>query len=452
MVSVREEQPEAAGADTSEHGGKRVSFVELYLDLIFVLAVGRVAHLMVEEPRAREALLALGLFAALWWTWIGFVVLYNRYGVDTPRQRLAFLAATIPGGVAAIAVEPAAHGDSVVLAISFAAIRVVLAVANQVGSAPRDILRERVSLTYLFTAAMFGVSIAAPAPWRYVVWGLAIALESGTLLDDARSGHEGRRGRAARRGEPHATPAERREARAAQHQPRGTPTREDLANYAPTLPGEALDAQHFAERFGLFLIILLGEVVIEAGAGALEVEHLHSGQWFALVAAMLLAAALWWLYFDATAEVSEEILRLAGGSPVIARGIFAVGHMFPAFSLLLIAAGVGLLVEGESEGAYRLACTGIGIYLIGTRVFLGARTRISGVLRVGVLIATFELWRLKPHLDEHEYLWLLAVWTVLCAAFSVRRPPGQRGTPPGGALETEPAALSPSQPSPPPAG
>jgi hypothetical protein len=61
---------------------------------------------------------------------------------------------------------------------------------------------------------------------------MAIALESGTLL------HEDRR--AARRA--------RRE--------------RSLEAFAPENPDEALDPHHFAERFGLFLIILLGEVVV----------------------------------------------------------------------------------------------------------------------------------------------------------------------------------------------
>jgi low temperature requirement protein LtrA len=55
--------------------GKRVSWVELYLDLIFVLAVSELAQLIVAEPAARRVWVSLGLFMTLWWTWIGFAVL-----------------------------------------------------------------------------------------------------------------------------------------------------------------------------------------------------------------------------------------------------------------------------------------------------------------------------------------------------------------------------------------
>ena len=92
--------------------GKRVSWVELYLDLVFVLAVGQLAHVIVAHPSMHSVWVALALFLTLWWTWVGFAVLYNRQGADHPRQRLFFLAASVPVGVAAVAIDPASTGDS----------------------------------------------------------------------------------------------------------------------------------------------------------------------------------------------------------------------------------------------------------------------------------------------------------------------------------------------------
>src|SRR4051812_36313355 len=100
-----------------EGAGKRVSWVELYLDLIFVLGVGRLTHVIVAHPVGHSVWIALGLFLTLWWTWIGFAVLYNRHGVDEPKQRLLFLAGSVPAGVAAVAIEPAAAGDTTVFAL-----------------------------------------------------------------------------------------------------------------------------------------------------------------------------------------------------------------------------------------------------------------------------------------------------------------------------------------------
>ena len=218
---------------------------------------------------------------------------------------------------------------------------------------------------------LFAVSAAVPGPWRYVLWALAIGVESGAVLAQ-------------------------------------TPSSED----------EALDSHHFAERFGLFLIILLGEVVISAGNSSLAGVEGVAGVWAALVAAMILAAALWWLYFDAAAELNLRVLELSGGSPAIARAIFAGGHMLPAFGLILTAAGLGLLLEGGDppRAAYWLPCVGIGLYLAGTRVFLAAGSRAGGVLRVVLLVATFLLAWPAGGLSAHGYVWLLMAWTVMCAA------------------------------------
>jgi hypothetical protein len=142
--------------------GKRVSWVELYLDLVFVLAVGRLAHLIVAEPRMHSVWIALGLFFVLWWTWVGFAVLYNRHGADEPNQRFLFLLASIPAGVAAVAIEPVSKGDVAVFAGSLAVIRLILAFGYVVAEGGTDILRRRITRACLGSAALFAVSIAVP--------------------------------------------------------------------------------------------------------------------------------------------------------------------------------------------------------------------------------------------------------------------------------------------------
>jgi low temperature requirement protein LtrA len=372
-----------------DEAGKRVSWVELYLDLVFVLAVGQLAHLIVERPEMRSVWIALGLFFVLWWTWVGFAVLYDRHGADHPRQRVLFLAASVPAGVAAAAIMPVSEGKAGVFAGAMAVTRVILAVAN--AAEGRDsLLQQRIARACLISAALFAVSIVVPEPWRYVLWASAIANESGAMLNEDRE--------AARRA--------RRD--------------RDLAALRPADPAEALDPQHFAERFGLFLIILLGEVVVEAGQVALHGEP-STGDWAALVAAMALPAGLWWLYFDSAAEVNVRVLQLSGGSPTMARAIFAVGHMLPAFALLITAAGVGLLLEEHPPHiAYWLSCVGIGIYVLGTRSFMRATPHVPGAVRVVVLVATFQLGRLSSVFSPHAYLWLLMVWVVICAALTTR--------------------------------
>jgi low temperature requirement protein LtrA len=144
---------------------------------------------------------------------------------------------------------------------------------------------------------------------------------------------------------------------------------------------------------------------------------------------MILAAALWWVYFDSAAAINLKVLELSGGSPTMAKAIFAVGHMLPAFALLITAAGVGLLLEDDPPRiAYWLACVGIGIYLMGTRVFLLASGRVPGAVRALLLIATFQLGRLAPELSPYQYLWLLTGWMLMCAALSTRAAHGDEAS------------------------
>lgn len=373
--------------------GKRVSWVELYLDLIFVLAAGQLAHMIVADPEAKTVWTALGLFFVIWWTWIGFAVLYNRFGDESGPLRAYVLAGSVPAGVAAVAIGPAGHGDVVPLAIALALTRVVLAAANARGGGIKEVLRGRIAIAYLISAAVFLLSLAVPAPGRYVLWFLAISWESGQILREDKAAI--RRARAER----------------------------DWRALSPDNPDERLDAAHFAERFGLFLIILLGEVVIEAGTSVADGDTHSLVAWVALAAAMVLAAALWWLYFDAAANVNERVLALSGGSPTLARSIYAIGHMLPAFSLLLIAAGVGLLLEGDSEKvAYVLPAVGLGVYLLGTRALLGGRDHAARLVRLALLVITFNLARLYGHVEPHHYVLVLAGWTVMCAVLASRTP------------------------------
>jgi low temperature requirement protein LtrA len=386
--------------------GKQVSWVELYLDLVFVLAIGELAHLIGDEPKIRTVWITLGLFVPLWWTWVGFAVLYNRHGADAPGQRVLFLTCSIPAGVAAVAVEPASTGHSAAFALSLAVTRVVLGVAHarddDSTSSAGDLLRQRTARAYAISAALFVVSIWLPRPLRYLLWAAAIGHESRVVLTE-----------------------DRQAARTAR-------STHDFTALTPSDPAEALDAHHFAERFGLFVIILLGEVVVQAGQSAASGQPGSASGWGALVAAMALAGALWWAYFDSAAELNLKVLELSGGSPTMARAIFAVGHMVPAFALLMTASGVGLLLHQDPPRiAYWLPCIGAGMYLAGTQAFVRARGRWTRVARSALLAATFALGVLHRVLGPHAYLWLTAVWVTGSVGLAGRTParvPGAQKT------------------------
>ncbi|GAA1742546.1 low temperature requirement protein A [Luedemannella helvata] len=384
--------------------GRRVSWIELYFDLVFVFAVSQVAHVMVEHPDGRGVVAALGLFVTLWWTWIGYVILYNRYGEDSAAQRLFMLAGTIPCAIAATQAHVVSDVHLGGLALALAGARVVLAVAFPATSGQGHGAGRAAGLGYAVSAAIFAVSAVVPAPVNYVLWGVALAQEAGFLLlaqarQRRRSGDRtGRRRRPDRR-ELLAPPAE---------------------------PGLAVNAPHLAERFNLFMIILLGEIVISVASAAVDAHGHEAGLRVGFLAGLVLAGALWWIYFDSSAGINEFVLRASGGNPAMAYGIYAGGHVPPAFGLLLIAAGVNLsLHDAPPTAATWFVSAGLAAYMVGTRGFtLGVERRwYARLLRTLVVVATVCLALLHRVVSAPTVVVLVAVWAVAVAALVTVRGP-----------------------------
>lgn len=380
---------EAAESTAVTPPGKRVGWVELYFDLVFVFAMGQVAHGIVADPHWTRVAAALGLFATLWWTWIGFTVLYNRRGDDSrTADRLFVLAGTIPCAIAATQAHHVFEGHPAVFAAAMAGVRLILAAAHRWPARP-GLDQSRISWGYTVSAVLFGVSVAFPHRWLVVLWVFTLAQEAGFLLLGDRP--DGRRER---------------------------PTRESRwrALLAPPRdPNLAVDSAHLAERFGLFMILLLGELVITVGTAALERPADDVAYWAGLVSGLVMAAALWWLYFSSAARMYERLLELSGGNPALAYSLYAGGHLIPAFGLLLIAAGLDLsLREAPPQPAAWFTTAGLTLYLAGTRVFSdGSRRWYHTSARIGVLAATVCLALLARVLPAPVVVVVITAWAVV---------------------------------------
>jgi low temperature requirement protein LtrA len=325
--------------------GKRVSWVELYFDLIFVFAVSQTAGVMEADSHGGVGR-AITLFIPLWWTWIGYAIFYNRHHEDRAIQRLLVLAGTLPCAVAAIEVHSAARGHAEAFALALAGARLVLAAAFTFAARHS----RQVAAGYAVSTAAFCLLAFLPSPWRYVVLSLALIQEAGFLL--------------LRNGEPHDRGAEP----GAERPHRSRASLRDRFK-PPADPSRRLDAAHLAERFGLMMIILLGEVVISVGESAVELTRHDARYWVTLVAALVLAAALWWIYFTAAAPIAETVLRASGGNPSMAYGLYAVGHLPAVFALLTMAAGISRALSGEpSPSAAWYVTGGLAVYVMSSRI------------------------------------------------------------------------------------
>jgi low temperature requirement protein LtrA len=341
------EPPRLRSTDDADEE-RRATWLELFVDLVFVVAVGQVAHELEVDHSALGFAKFGGLFVPVWWAWVGFTFYADRFDTDDLVFRLLMFAEML--GVAALATTTpdALHGGSSGYVLSFVAVRVVLIALYL--RAYRHVPQAR-GLTGLYSAA-FGAGVALwllsllfPTPARYWVWVIALVLDLGTPL-------------VARR----------------------------FIQAAP------ISASHIPERIGLFTIIVLGESIIAVVVGTADADW-NSRALVAAVGGFAVACAYWWIYFD-TLDMS-----------LFRRGLFA-GQIYLYMHLPLLAgltaagAGVELAIHDAasgalSDGARWALCGGIGVSIACLAVInftgtVAARDRDLW-LRLGVAGGAFAL-------------------------------------------------------------
>jgi low temperature requirement protein LtrA len=267
MTAVERDRPPLFRPPRLRTGETRTaSRLELFFDLAYVLCVAEIASSFLTDLDRDGVLEFVGLFAVVWLSWVQFTLHNNRFDTDDLILRFAKLAAML-AILGAAASMGDALGDKVVpFTCSYALGRVILAALYfrawwYVPDARGTTTVYLVSMTGV--AALWVVSLAVPVPWKFVVWAVA------TLVDVAAPIVAGRR------------------------------------------PGRApLHLEHLPERFGLLVILVLGEVI----AGI--VTGVHDTEWNGIsvligVAGFVVAAALWWAYFDVGGAVSAHAIQRA---------------------------------------------------------------------------------------------------------------------------------------------
>jgi low temperature requirement protein LtrA len=275
--------------------GERVTALELFFDLVFVLAITQCTGLMSDDPTwggVAKGLLVLGV---LWWSWGGYAWLTSVVDPEEDAVRAVMFVAMAGLLVVALCV-PEAFGDrGLAFAIAYAAVR-----AAHIGLfvlASRDDPELRRSVTGLALSTAIGGGILAGASFldgaaQLAVWAFALLLDMG-------------------------------------------------APYFFGAAGWKLVPGHFAERHGLILIIALGESIVAIGVGV--GHHLTLAQAAAAVVGMGLAAAMWWLYFDVVAIVAARRLEQAEPGRVqneMARDSYSYLHLPMVAGIVLVALGM----------------------------------------------------------------------------------------------------------------
>jgi low temperature requirement protein LtrA len=350
--------------------------LELFFDLVFVLALTQCTALMADEPTWTGLAKGLLVLGVVWWAWVGYAWLTSVVEPEETLVRLTIFGAMAAMLVVALAI-PQAFGDwALLFAIAYAAVRLAQIGLFALASGEDPQLRRSllIGLTWstLLAAGLLVAAAFADGALQGALWVLALAIDlAGSLL----FGVEGWR----------------------------------LA------PG------HFAERHGLIVIIALGESIVAIGIGA--EFGLDAGVVAAAVVGIAIAAALWWLYFDVVALVAER--RLSRAAPgreqnAIARDSYSYLHLGMVAGIVLLALGLKKSLEhvGDPLKVVPSAALlgGLALYLLAHVAFRWRNVHRFSVQR---LVCAIVLVALIPLAVEIPALATMAVAAAILAALIV---------------------------------
>jgi low temperature requirement protein LtrA len=331
---------------------ERVTPLELFFDLVFVLALTQCTTLIADTPTWGGMLRGVLVLGMLWWSWTGYAWLTSVLDPEEGAVRLAIFAAMAAFLVAALCVPRAFGSEALLFACAYAVVRAAHIVLFMLASREDPALRRSVLTLAVSTAVGAGLLFAAAAAsgeLRVALWGVALLLDTGGPLLFGQEGWK-------------------------------------------LVPG------HFAERHGLIVIIALGESIVAIGVGARA--SIDAGIVAASALGIVVAAALWWVYFDVTAIVARRRLaraRTGREQNNIARDSYSYLHFPMIAGIALVAVGltVTLAHVGEELALVPAAALlgGAALYLLAHVAF---RLRNMHTLSVRRLVCAVGLLALLP--------------------------------------------------------
>jgi low temperature requirement protein LtrA len=308
--------------------GERVTPLELFFDLVFVLAITQCTALMSHHPTWSGLVQGLLVLGMLWWAWTGYSWLTSVIDPEEGAVRLVMFGAIAALLLVSLCVPEAFGSLALAFALIYGVVRSAQIALFMLASPEDDALRHSVlglgastavAVVLLASASLFdGLAQGA-------LWALALFLD---MAGPYFFGSEGWK----------------------------------------LVPG------HFAERHGLIVIIALGESIVAIGVGASHTLNLGIGT--AAVLGVALTAAMWWVYFDIVAIVAGRRLDEAEVGKVqneMARDSYSYMHLVMVAGIVLVAFGLKTTIGhfgGHLDAVPAFALLGgLAIYLLGHVAF-----------------------------------------------------------------------------------
>jgi low temperature requirement protein LtrA len=349
--------------DRASGGHARVTYVELFFDLVFVFAVTQLSHGLMAHPTLAGVIETGLLLMAVWWAWIFTAWVTNWLDPERAPVRIMLFAVMVVGMVMTMSIPKAFGERGLIFAVAFVAIQLgrSLFTAWAMRDHPfqsRNFIR--ISAWFAASGVLWIAGGLAEGPARLALWGGAIALE---YLSPAMGFWTPGMGRA---------------------------------------KAEEWDVEggHLAERCALFTIIALGESILVMGATTATLA------WTPMVIAAFLASfagslAMWWIYFSFTAEAASEAISHAKDPGRVARAAYTYIHLLPIAGIIVTAVADEWTIHhptGHTDPKTAAALIGGPfLFLLGGLLFkravfrLWAPAQVVGLLALAALIPVSTL-------------------------------------------------------------
>ena len=366
------------------HEHSRVTFVELFFDLVFVFAITQVSHFLLEH----FSLVGIGqtilLLVAVWWVWIYTSWATNWLDPQTTPVRIMLFALMLAGLVLSTSIPQAFDARGLAFAGAYAAMQVgrcLFTVWALRHHSPANFKNfQRITCWFILSGLFWIAGGLVDGNLRLALWIAAFAIDF-------------------------AGPA-------AYFWTPGL-GRSHIAEWD-------IEGAHMAERCGLFIIIALGELILVTGAtfGKLDWNAVTIAAFFV---AFISSVAMWWIYFNIGAERGSRVIASSSDPGRLGRIGYTYAHL-PIVAGIVVAAVSDELVLAHPTGHidFRTAATTLGgaaLFLIGNALFkrlLYGRYPLSHliglVLLVWLIPAAFVLSPLTFSAAAALTLVIVAVW------------------------------------------
>jgi low temperature requirement protein LtrA len=322
-----------------------VTALELFFDVVFVLAITQCTAYMADHPTWTGLTQGVLILAVLWWGWVGYSWLTSVVDPEEGWVRIAMFGAMAALLVVSLAIPEAFDELGLLFAAAYAVFRSGQLILFWIASADEPELRNSIAgfgVSTIFGVGMLIIASQLDGTAQIVVFALAISLDV-------------------------------------------------LGPYVRGSSGWQLIPQHFAERHRLILIIALGESIVAIGAGA---EHgVGGGEVLAAVLGTGVAACIWWIYFDVVALVTEtRLVRAASGREQneMARDVYSYLHFPMVAGIVLVALGLKKTLGGWDEHLYAETAAalfgGAALYLLAHVAVRLRNVHTVSTVRLGLAI------------------------------------------------------------------